>query len=315
MVSIGGTPQIVTVNLQQVQDLDLENTAKFDTAADKLAFQQAVASAKDLRDNYGIANPTIQIPLPTNAAQLGLTADKLEKTGDDTAVSITDLMVMLHQLGVSMRQAGKEVRAATRDAEVATIESQAEKIKAAGAFALAAGLTGGLMQIGGGLMSGLGTIRAANTASGANQELVEPTGKLDSLKQKLFYADKDPSIGPRAGVNDDGSARFDDAGNRTWSMDQVKTLGGQAERTSARWNASSQVIQGLGNSVKAGLEYGSNQADQAKAKLEAQSKELSYLVQNQDDIVNNMRDMIADVRQKLSEIEQANNASISKIWS
>jgi hypothetical protein len=306
MASVNSPPPVVTLTLQQVEDLNLEQTATFENEAAKTAFQNALDAAKYLRDELGVDNPVIQIPLPSNAETLGLTADKLKEGAESLSFSITELMVLLHQLGTEMKKAGKEARAAARDSEVATLQAAAEKIKAAGVFALAAGLTGGIMQIAGGMMSGLGAIRSANTAAGKTQNITESTGKLDTLKQKLFYTTASKDATPTGPVGKDGKP--------TWSMDQVKEFGGKAERVSARWNASSQITQGIGNSVKAGLEYGSTEQEHGKALLEAEAKHIGYLVQNQDEIVNNMKEMMADVRAKLAEIEQANNATISKIW-
>ncbi|HET6467215.1 MAG TPA: type III secretion system translocon subunit SctB [Geminicoccaceae bacterium] len=322
MASVGGTTQTVTLTLQQVEDLDLVNQAKFGTEAEATQFQNALDAARKQQGEQGVNNPTLKIPLPVNAEELGLTADRIESGAGKLAFSIQDLMVLLHQLGTEMRAAGKEARSAARDAEVGKLEAAAEKIKAAGTFALAAGLTGGIMQIAGGVMSGIGAARAANTAAGKTQNITENTGRLDALKQKIFYTKENPNVGKPEIV---GRGRSDAVGSRQdvpnrgeattkWSDAQVKQMSTNAERVSARWNAASQITQGIGNSLKAGLEFGANQQEYAKAHLEAEAKHIGYLVQNQDEIVNNMKEMMADVRAKLAEIQQANNATISKIW-
>jgi hypothetical protein len=185
MTGISGDGPRLTLSLNQVDDLRLENRALFKTSEDRVAFLDAIKNARE-QVAKGVLNPTLEIPQPVNAQSLGLAAGKLDNSAILVGSTLLDVMTILHELGQQMRQSAKDSRAVAREAEVDKLQEAASKIRQGAMFALASGITSGVMTIGGGLMSGIGAAKGANTAikgiQSANAAKVDMSQTLKNLQ-------------------------------------------------------------------------------------------------------------------------------------
>jgi hypothetical protein len=342
MATIGGTPPpgYIDVSLDQLDELEKAGKElKFETPEQREEYLKLVAQAREERSS-GISNPTLQIPRPLNAAELGLTGERIDSSIANLGPNITDLMSLLHELGNEMKKAGKFARQAGREAEQNTLQAAADKIRSAAAFSFAAGVVGGATQIAGGMMSLAGSIRSGATAMGANSG-TGGAGGAGQQPPKLEiggHRAPPPSTwvdGTKPGAQPPGQAgapgqsgfkgqlaamkgKLDSAINYknydTAGMSQTERSN-LAQIQSQRWSATSQLMQGGSQMLTSGLEYGAKMEEGKKAELDAEAKKMSYLVQDEDEVIRNMQELMATARQKLAEIEQANNQAMSRIWS
>ena len=163
MTGISGDGPRLTINLAQVDDLNLEKRAYFKTPEDRVAFLDAIKNARE-QVAKGILNPTLEIPQPSNARSLGIVADKFDSSAILVGGTLLDVMTILHDLGQQLRQTAKDSRAVAREAEVDKLEAAASKIREGAMVALAAGVVGGAFTIAGGVMSGVGAAKSGFTA-------------------------------------------------------------------------------------------------------------------------------------------------------
>ena len=336
MAMIGGTPPpgYIDVSLDQLDELEKAGKElKFETPEQREEYLKLVAQAREERSS-GISNPTLQIPRPLNAAELGLTGERIDSSIANLGPNITDLMSLLHELGNEMKKAGKFARQAGREAEQNTLQAAADKIRSAAAFSFAAGVVGGATQIAGGMMSLAGSIRSGATAMGANSS-TGGAGAAGQQPPKLeigghrapapstWVDGAKPGAQPPAQADAPGRlAAFKGKLNSVLNHKNYDTAGmSQTERSnlaqiqSQRWSATSQLMQGGSQMLTSGLEYGAKMEEGKKAELDAEAKKMSYLVQDEDEVIRNMQELMATARQKLAEIEQANNQAMSRIWS
>jgi hypothetical protein len=312
MAAIGGTPPpgYMNVTLDQLDEIEAAGKElRFETPAQREEYLKLVAQAREDRSG-GISNPTLQIPKPLNADELGLVINRLDSSIANLGPNITDIMAMLHEMGAEMRKAGKMARQAGREAEQHTLQAAADKIRSAAALSMAAGIVGGSMQIAGGLTSMAGAVRSANTALGQGQSGNTNVGQAWKNSPTYKGALQDSAV---AFKNKMGNAinykNYDTTG---MSSQDRSTLAGVQ---SAKWNGFSQVMSGSGQVVSATIEFGAKMEEAQKAELDAEARKMSYLVQDEDEVIRNMKELMDVARQKLAEIEQANNAAMSKIWS
>lgn len=346
MAAIGGSPPpgYMNVTLDQLDQIERAGEElKFETPEQREEFLKLVAQAREQRSG-GISNPTLQIPIPLNADELEQFFNRFDTAIKNLQPNITDIMALLHELGAEMRKAGKEARQAGREAEQHTLQAAADKIRSAAAFAMAAGIVGGATQIAGGMMSLAGSIRSGATAMGANSGAggAGQAGQLPSSDVTIgghrgggaqptsSWVSATPGGGAAATGADAASSggfkgnlaalkgklnsainykNYDTTGMSQQDRSNLAQIQGQ------RWSSISQVMTGASQVASAGLEYQSKLEEHDKALLDAEAKKMSYMVQDEDEIIRNMKELMDVARQKLAEIEQANNAAMSKIWS
>lgn len=317
-MSIGPT---MNVTLQQVQQIGVDNF-QFDSAQKQQAFDLAVQNAirhsgETGGTQGGAFNPSLEIPTPSNAQQLGLTAGALDNAGGTIDDTIAQVMEMLHKLGVEMRATSKEMRASEREVQQEKLQDAADKIRQAATFALVSGITSGVMSIGSAVMSGVGAYKMGASAAEQKAIMNNPEGDWrfdmkgvnpdDAMKLK-----DNPKAKKLLGLQDEG----------TWIKDlsakqnaQMQALNTKSQATQMKWQAFSQLAQALGQVGAAGFSYGEKEKQAEQQEAQKGATMAGYRVQDQDDIVKNMTDLVNEVRSKLSDVMQARSQVESKIWS
>lgn len=314
MASIGGTPPTgyINVSLDQLDDIEKAGKElKFETTEQRTEFLNLVAQARAERTGLGQQfNPTLTIPEPLNAAELGLTGERMERSLATLGPNITEIMQLLHELGNEMKKAGKYARQAGREAEQHTLQQAADKIRSAAAISMAAGIVGGSMQIAGGVTTTAGAVRSASTALGSGQSTNTNVKQAWENNPTYKGAMKDSMVAFRGKMNNAINYKNYD----TTGMSSMER-GNLAQAQSQKWSGASQVMIGSGQVVSSSIEFGAKMEEAEKAELDADAKKLSYVVQDEDEVIRTMQELMAEARRKLAEIEQANNQSISRIWS
>jgi hypothetical protein len=229
MTGISGDAPRLTVTLNQVDDLRLENRALFKTSEDRVAFLDAIKNARE-QVAKGVLNPTLDIPRPVNAQSLGLVAGKLDSSAILVGSTLLDVMTILHEIGQEQRKVAKMSRAVSREAEVDKLQEAASKIRQGAMFALASGIASGVMTIGGGLMTGVGaakggytTLKGIQSANAAKVDMSQTLKNLQSGQQQVGGSNlSSGNVGSgNVGSNVGGSSNIQIGSNRTPITNQV----------------------------------------------------------------------------------------------
>lgn len=229
----------VNISLQRAEQLAESGAAQFATNADREQFQQILTTAREQAkavENQSWFNPILEIPKPTNAAELGLLTSKWN---DSNTVTISEVLTLLHEFSVKMKAASKEHRNAAREAEMKTALDAAEKIMKAAKHALNSGLISGATQIASGgigiLGAGAGGLKMKFGASNkASTQMNMRQTQMDKVKADV--ANKQMSVKSNQAALKAAKAKIADNPPNATSNDraQVQQIKNQVQESKAK---------------------------------------------------------------------------------
>jgi hypothetical protein len=252
--------------------------------------------------------------------------DWLDAPGPSQEIDMGALMVTLHQAAVALRTAMHEAQQVARDVQVQAMRNEATDIRNSAGFSFAAAVVAGSLQIAGGALDVGGSFHAYKTAfpgeeiqteskapgqpGTGSRDVFEPPGSEPDGVEEAPPAEKSDPVEENLDktldkIKDEAKKQQEDLDFRKRSQ--------HADILLKRYSGLSQAVQGMGQIISGGLEFGSHQKDADEKEHEADATKAASQVEDADNLLKNIDDLISGVRQSFSQMIEAKNQAMNKI--